>query len=145
MVCCASSVLEGMRPLMTITTALLAGLFSSASLAGTPSLAEAIPAYSRDAQGIAMAVTELLPSIDNCVTAHQALGGAGDVTFAIAFDVSTEGEVAGLSVESEKVPVTGLDSCIEGTLSAMRFQPGGQTIPVQMPLTASAKSETAMQ
>ena len=130
---------------MTITTVLIAGLFSSTSLAGTPSLAEAIPAYSRDAQGIAMAVTELLPSIDNCVTAHQALGGAGDVTFAIAFDVSTEGEVAGLSVESEKVPVTGLDSCIEGTLSAMRFQPGGQSIPVQMPLTASAKSETAMQ
>ena len=36
-----------------------------------------------------MAVTELLPSIDNCVTAHQALGGEGDVTFDIAFDVST--------------------------------------------------------
>ena len=134
-----------MRPLMTITTALLAGLFSTTSLAGTPSLAESIPAYSRDAQGIAMAVTELLPSIDNCVTAHQALGGADDVTFDIAFDVSTEGEVAELSVESEKVPVTGLDSCIEGTLSAMRFQPGVQAIPVQMPLTASAKTETVMQ
>jgi len=141
----ASSVLVCMRPLMTITTALLAGLISSTSHAGTPSLAETIPAYSRDAQGIAMAVTELLPSIDNCVTAHQALGGVNNVTFDIAFDVSTEGEVAGLSVESEKVPVTGLDSCIEGTLSAMRFQPGGHAIPVQMPLTASAKSETVMQ
>jgi hypothetical protein len=133
-----------MRPLNTITTALLVGMFSSTSLAGTPSLADTIPAYSRDAQGIALAVTELLPSIDNCVTAHQALGGEGDVTFAIAFDVSTEGEVADLSIESEKVPVTGIDSCIEGTLSAMRFQPGAQPIPVQMPLTASAKTESAL-
>lgn len=139
-----SSVLLIMRPLKTITTTLLVGLFSSTGLAGTPSLAETIPAYSRDAQGIALAVTELLPSIDNCVTAHQALGGKGDVTFDIAFDVSTEGEVADLSIESEKVPVTGLDSCIEGTLSAMRFQPGTQAIPVQMPLTASAKTENTL-
>ena len=144
MVSDGDSVLFCMRPLKTITIALLAG-FSTTSLAGTPSLAEAIPAYSRDAQGIAMAVTELLPSIDNCVTAHQALGGEGDVTFDIAFDVSTEGEVAGLSVASERAPVTGLDSCIEGTLSAMRFQPGGHTIPVQMPLTASAKTDAVMQ
>ena len=144
MVSDGASVLLGMRPLKTITIALLAG-FSTTSLAGTPSLAEAIPAYSRDAQGIAMAVTELLPSIDNCVTAHQALGGEGDVTFDIAFDVSTEGEVAGLSAASERAPVTGLDSCIEGTLSAMRFQPGGHTIPVQMPLTASAKTDAVMQ
>ena len=80
MVSDGASVLLRMRPLKTITIALLAG-FSTTSLAGTPSLAEAIPAYSRDAQGIAMAVTELLPSIDNCVTAHQALGGGGDVTW----------------------------------------------------------------
>lgn len=144
MVSAKSSVQDSMRPLATLTVFMLAGIGSSA-LAGAPSLAEPIPAYSRDAQGIAMAVTELLPSIDNCVTAHQALGGKGDVTFDIAFDVDPDGEVAGLTVQSEKIPQTGLDNCIEGTLSAMRFQPGAYSIPVQMPLTASATTTSAMQ
>ena len=104
-------------------------------------LQDAIPAYGRDANGIAMAVTELLPSIDNCVSAHQALGGAADVRFDIAFQVSPEGEVADFSIESASPPSTGIDSCIEGTLSAMRFAPGTQSIPVQMPLTASTGTD----
>ena len=134
------SVLVGMRPLLIITSAFFALGFGTAQ-AGTPELSVAIPAYSRDAQGIAMAVTELLPSIDNCVSAHQALGGQPEVSFEIAFDVSTEGEVAGLIIESQQLPTTGLDSCIEGTLSAMRFTPGVHAIPVQMPLTASVKTD----
>jgi hypothetical protein len=137
------SVLIGMRPLLIITSAFFASGFGTAQ-AGTSALSAAIPAYSRDAQGIAMAVTELLPSIDNCVSAHQALGGQPDVSFEIAFDVSTEGEVAGLIIESPQLPTTGLDSCIEGTLSAMRFAPGVYAIPVQMPLTASVKTDSQL-
>ncbi len=140
-----SSVLQSMRPLHIITFALLAGVFSfgSTAQAGTPSLTEAIPAYQRDANGIALAVTELLPSLDNCVSAHQALGGNGEVKFDIAFEVSPEGEIAALKIET-KEQSTGVDSCIEGTLSAMRFAPGAHAIPVQMPLTASARNESAL-
>ena len=136
-----------MRPTHTITTALLAGSFalSTTAFAGAPAPAEVIPGYSRDANGIAMAVTELLPSIDNCVTAHEALGGDSEVTLDIAFSVSTQGEVDGLTIESADLPNTGIDSCIEGTLSAMRFAPGNQAIPVQLPLTASASIKTALQ
>lgn len=140
------SVCIGMTPATTITTALFAlfvGLGSTAN-AGTPSLAESIPAYSRDANGIAMAVTELLPSIDNCVAAHQALGGEPTVQFDINFAVDTTGAVDGLSIATETAHNTGVDSCIEGTLSAMRFAPGATAIPVQMPLTAAARTETAM-
>jgi hypothetical protein len=127
-----------MRPSNTITTALLAVAFgfSTTALAGAPSPAETIPGYSRDANGIVMAVTEVLPSIGNCVTAHEALGGASEVTLAIAFSVNTTGE---------SLPTTGIDSCIEGTLSAMRFAPGAQAIPVQLPLTASARIDTVLQ
>lgn len=136
-----------MRPLHTITTALLAAAFgfSTTALAGAPSPAETIPGYSRDAKGIALAVTEILPSIDNCVTAHEALGGAPEVTLEIAFSVNTTGEVAELTIESERLPNTGIDSCIEGTLSAMRFAPGAQEIPVQLPLTASARIDSVLQ
>ena len=141
------SVLLFMTPANTITTALFAlalGLSNTAQ-AGAGALSETIPAYSRDASGIAMAVTELLPSIDNCVAAHQALGGNGQVTFDINFDVDVQGAVDGLTIESATTPTTGLDTCIEGTLSAMRFAPGTTTIPVQMPLTAAARVETAVQ
>jgi hypothetical protein len=117
---------------------------SSTALAGAPSPADTIPGYSRDANGIAMAVTELLPSIDNCVASHEALGGAPEVQLDIAFSVNTTGEVSGLTIESADAPKTGIDSCIEGTLSAMRFAPGTQEIPVQLPLTASARTENAL-
>ncbi len=135
-----------MRPLLQITTAFLAGFFmtSSTAFAGAPSPADTIPGYSRDANGIAMAVTELLPSLDNCVASHEALGGATEVRLDIAFSVSTGGEVADLTIDSTDAPKTGIDSCIEGTLSAMRFAPGTQAIPVQLPLTASARVETAL-
>jgi len=136
-----------MRPSNTITTALLAVAFgfSTSAFAGAPSPAETIPGYSRDANGIAMAVTEVLPSLDNCVSAHEALGGASEVTLAIAFSVNKTGEVAELTIESESLPTTGIDACIEGTLSAMRFAPGTQPIPVQLPLTASARIDTVLQ
>ena len=134
------SVYMGMRLFITITIAFFAT--AASAQAGTPALSEAIPAYSRDAQGIAMAVTEVLGSIDNCVSAHQALGGAAQVSMDIAFDVSVDGEVADLIIDAEQLPATGLDSCIEGTLSAMRFVPGATAIPVQMPLTASVKVES---
>ena len=136
-----------MRPLHTITTAFLAGFFavSTTAFAGAPSPADTIPGYSRDANGIAMAVTELLPSIDNCVAAHEALGGDSEVSLDIAFSVSKVGEVAGLTIDTKDTPNTGIDSCIEGTLSAMRFAPGTQEIPVQLPLTASAQNRSALQ
>ena len=143
----SGSVCLGMTPAKTITTALFALITlgaGSVANAGAPSLAESIPAYSRDANGIAMAVTELLPSIDNCVAAHQALGGESTVQFDINFAVDTNGAVNGLSIDTETVHNTGVDSCIEGTLSAMRFAPGATAIPVQMPLTAAARTETAM-
>lgn len=141
------SVLLHMTPANTFKTALFALAFaaSTTAQAGAPSLTETIPAYSRDANGIAMAVTELLPSIDNCVAAHQALGGENEVTFDINFDVDTNGAVDALNINSERVHETGLSSCIEGTLSAMRFAPGTTAIPVQMPLTAAARTETAVQ
>ena len=141
------SVLFYMRPLHTITTALLAGFFatSSTAIAGAPSPAETIPGYSRDANGIALAVTELLPSLDNCVASHEALGGASEVSLDIAFSVNAGGEVAELTIESAELPNTGIDSCIEGTLSAMRFAPGTNAIPVQLPLTASARTQTVVQ
>ena len=140
------SVLSCMSYSNTITIAIFAFLsFGTAAQAGTPSLSETIPAYSRDASGIAMAVTELLPSIDNCVAAHQAMGGQGEVTFNIAFAVTTSGEVGELVVEGQEADTTGLNSCIGGTLSAMHFTPGAQAIPVQMPLTASARIESAIQ
>jgi len=140
-----SSVLLLMRPLNTIMFAMLAGVstFGSSAQAGTPALTDAIPAYQRDANGIALAVTELLPSLDNCVSAHQALGGHGEVKFDIAFEVSPAGEIAALTIDT-KEQSTGVDSCIEGTLSAMRFAPGTKAIPVQMPLTASARTDTAL-
>ena len=135
-----------MRPITHITTAFLAGflLTSSTALAGAPAPADTIPDYSRDASGIAMAVTELLPSLDNCMVSHEALGGAAEVHLDIAFSVSKGGEVAGLTIESPDAAKTGIDSCIEGTLSAMRFAPGTQAIPVQLPLTASARTEAAL-
>ena len=140
------SVYTHMRPLLQITTAFLAGFImtSSTAFAGTPAPAETIPGYSRDASGIAMAVTELLPSLDNCMVSHEALGGATEVHLDIAFSVSKGGEVADLTIESPDAPKTGIDSCIEGTLSAMRFAPGTQPIPVQLPLTASARTEAAL-
>jgi hypothetical protein len=130
----------------TITIAILAAVsFGTAAQAGTPSLSETIPAYSRDANGIAMAVTELLPSIDNCVAAHQAMGGKNKVTFNIAFAVTTSGEVGDLVIEGQEADTTGLNTCIGGTLSAMHFTPGAHAIPVQMPLTASARTVGVMQ
>ena len=119
--------------------------FGTSAHAGTPALSDTIPAYSRDANGIAMAVTELLPSIDNCVAAHQAMGGQDEVSFNIAFAVTTSGEVGDLLIEGQEADTTGLNICIGGTLSAMHFTPGTQEIPVQMPLTASARTEAAMQ
>ena len=130
-------------PFMTALFALAFGLGTTAQ-AGTPSLAETIPAYSRDANGIALAVTELLPALDNCVASHQALGGAEKVELAIAFAVGTEGEVADFTIESSELPATGIDSCIEGTLSAMRFNPGAQTIPVRLPLLAAASTQSSV-
>jgi hypothetical protein len=140
------SVTLNMRPLTHITLTLLCGVlaFGHPASAGTPALSTAIPAYDRDAKGIALAVTELLPSIDNCVSAHQALGGAADIAFDIAFQVSPEGEIAKFTIDSKNAPTTGVDSCIEGTLSALRFAPGTQSIPVQMPLTASASTENTI-
>ena len=141
------SVYIHMRPFIQITIAFLAGFLmtSSTALAGAPSPAETIPGYSRDANGIAMAVTELLPSLDNCVASHEALGGAPEVRLDIAFSVATGGEVADLVIDNPEASKTGIDSCIEGTLSAMRFAPGTQEIPVQLPLTASASIKTALQ
>ncbi len=135
-----------MTPANTITTALIVLIagFGTAAEAGTPALSEAIPAYSRDANGIAMAVTELLPSIDNCVAAHEALGGAPEVQFDIQFQVNQNGAVNGLNIKSAQAHNTGVDSCIEGTLSAMRFAPGALEIPVQLPLTAAARTESTM-
>lgn len=140
------SVLWCMSYSNTITIAIFAFLsFGTAAQAGTPSLSETIPAYSRDANGIAMAVTELLPSIDNCVAAHQAMGGTNEVTFNIAFAVTTSGEVGELVIEGQETDTTGLNICIGGTLSAMHFTPGAHDIPVQMPLTASARTAGVMQ
>ena len=146
MVIDVGSVLLCMSYSNTIIIALFAFLsFATTAQAGTPSLSDTIPAYSRDANGIAMAVTELLPSIDNCVAAHQAMGGQDKVTFNIAFAVTTSGEVGELIVEGEENDTTGLNTCIGGTLSAMHFTPGAQAIPVQMPLTASSRTEGVMQ
>jgi len=130
----------------TTTIAIFAFLsFGTTAQAGTPALSDTIPAYSRNATGIAMAVTELLPSIDNCVAAHQAMGGQDKVTFNIAFEVTTSGEVGALVIESQEADTTGLNTCIGGTLSAMHFTPGAHDIPVQMPLTASARIAGVMQ
>ena len=135
-----------MRPNIPFTIALFSlalGMGTTAE-AGAPSPAETIPAYSRDANGIALAVTELLPALENCVASHQALGGAEKVELGIAFAVGTEGEVANFTIESPNLPNTGIDSCIEGTLSAMRFSPGATAIPVQLPLLAGATSQGAI-
>ncbi|MAY81397.1 MAG: hypothetical protein CL930_11510 [Deltaproteobacteria bacterium] len=135
-----------MRPITPFMIALfsLALGMGSTAQAGAPSPAETIPAYSRDANGIALAVTELLPALDNCVASHQALGGSEKVELAIAFAVGTEGEVANFTIQSPNLPATGIDSCIEGTLSAMRFNPGATAIPVQLPLLAGATTEGAV-
>ena len=77
-----------------------------------PSPTDAIPGYSRDINGIAMAVTELL-SLDNCVASHESARRATEVRLGIAFSVSTGGEVADLTIESADAPKTGIDSCIK--------------------------------
>ena len=138
------SVLYDMAHFTTIfTTALFALSMGSTALAGAPSLEDAIPAYSRDANGIAMAVTEILPSIDDCVASHQALGGEGEIQMSIAFAVNERGEIAGLSIDGSAATTT-LPSCIEGTLSAMRFQQGDRSVNVQLPLIASARTESSL-
>lgn len=140
------SVLLCMKDSNTIIIAILALLsFGATAQAETTPLSDTIPAYSRDANGIAMALSELLPSIDNCVAAHQAMGGQDKVTFHIAFVVATSGEVGELVIEGQEADTTGLNACINGTLSAMHFTPGAEAIPVQVPLIASARTEGATQ
>jgi len=142
--CHATSVLSVMGHFTTIfTTALLALTLGSTAQAGAPSLEDTIPAYSRDANGIAMAVTEILPSIDDCVASHQALGGDGEIEMSIAFAVNERGEIASLTIDGTQTSTT-LPSCIEGTLSAMRFQQGERSVNVQLPLIASARTQSAL-
>ena len=45
----------------------------------------------------------------------------------------------------QEADTTGLNTCIGGTLTAMHFTPGAHAIPVQMPLTASARTTGVMQ
>lgn len=135
------SVLLHMRHILTLSAALLAAASFAGSTAHATDLS--IPAYSRDANGIALAVTEMLPALDDCVASHQALGGSGSVELKIAFAVDTHGEIANLSVDGAPVTTT-LPSCIEGTLSAMHFQQGERSVQVKLPLIAAAKTESVI-
>ena len=123
------------RRLMTI--ALLAGGIAHADDSVTP--------HTRDASGIASAVTEVLPAIGDCLESDRAIGGPDELSVMIAFDVIENGEIGSLVINGlhARVGQSPLPACLEGTIAALRFAPGTKAIPVQLPLEARAADETA--
>lgn len=100
--------------------------------------------HTRDAAGIASAVSEVMPAIGNCLESDRALGGPEHLSVMIAFDVIENGEIGALVINGlqNRAHLTPLPSCLEGTLAAMRFAPGTEAIPVELPLEARAATET---
>ena len=99
--------------------------------------------HTRDASGIASAVTEVMPAIGDCLESDRALGGPAHLSVMIAFNVVESGEIGELVINGlqDRTHLTPLPSCLEGTLAAMRFAPGTQAIPVELPLEARATEE----
>jgi hypothetical protein len=100
--------------------------------------------HARNATGIAAAVTQLMPSIGDCLESDRALGGPAHLRVMIAFDVIESGEIGSLVIDGlkDRAHLSSLPSCLEGTLAAMRFAPGTSAINVQLPLEARATTET---
>ena len=100
--------------------------------------------HTRDAAGIASAVTEVMPAIGDCLESDRTLGGPDHLSVMIAFNVIENGEIGSLVINGlqDRTHLTPLPSCLEGTLAAMRFAPGTKAIPVQLPLEARAATET---
>jgi hypothetical protein len=109
--------------------------------AATPA-SQMLTPHARDANGIAIAVTELLPAIGDCLDSDRVLGGPGHMKVLIAFNVIESGEIGDLVIDGleSRTATSTLPTCLEGTISAMRFAPGDRSIPVQLPLQASAES-----
>ncbi len=150
MECVPRSVLIGMaHKAHTLSTSALRGILTAALIgcslvhAETPTTLEITP-HTRDAPGIANAVTELLPAIGDCLDSDRALGGPENMRVMIAFNVIESGEVGDLVIDglAERLSSSPLPSCLEGTLAAMRFAPGTHPIPVQLPLEASAQTKS---
>jgi hypothetical protein len=99
---------------------------------------DSLAPHTRDAAGIASAVTEIMPAIGDCLESDRALGGPEQLRVMIAFDVIESGEIGSLVIDGlqSRAHRTPLPSCLEGTLAAMRFAPGARAIPVQLPLEA---------
>jgi len=99
--------------------------------------------HTRDASGIASAVTEVMPAIGDCLESDRALGGPDHLRVMIAFNVVESGEIGSLVINGlqSRAHLTPLPSCLEGTLAAMRFAAGTQAIPVKLPLEARATTE----
>jgi len=102
-----------------------------------------VTAHSRDANGIAQAITQIMPSIGDCLESDRTLGGPSHLQAMIAFDVIESGEIGSLVIHGlqDRTHLSSLPSCLEGTLAALRFTPGGHTIPVQLPLEVTARTE----
>jgi len=100
--------------------------------------------HTRDASGIAAAVTQVIPSIGDCLESDRALGGPAQLRVMIAFDVFKSGEIGSLVIDGleDRAHLSTLPACLEGTLAAMRFAPGPSAISVQLPLEARAITES---
>jgi hypothetical protein len=101
--------------------------------------------HTRNAAGIASAVTEIMPAIGDCLESDRALGGPAQLRVMIAFDVIESGEIGSLVIDGlqSRTHLTPLPSCLEGTLAAMRFAPGATAIPVQLPLEAHSTVQSS--
>jgi len=128
----------------TLRRALTLALLSC-GVAHAESSLNTITPHTRDAAGVASAVTELLPAIGDCLESDRVLGGPDHMQVQIAFKVIESGEVGDLVIDglADRVHTSPLPSCLEGTLAAMRFAPGTRAIPVQLPLEASARTPDA--
>jgi hypothetical protein len=128
----------------TLRWALAAALFSCGIAHAEPTSTAVLTPHTRDAPGIASAVTELLPAIGDCLDSDRVLGGPAHMRVLIAFNVIESGEVGDLIIDgiADRIGTSTLPGCLEGTLAAMRFAPGARAIPVQLPLEATAQTQS---
>lgn len=93
--------------------------------------------FARTAVGVAAAVGEVLPRLQDCASAAQA---SGVRMVRVRFEIDEDGVVVPKS-SAWTGEDAALASCMEAPFAGLRFQPGEQPIPVEVPVSVVIEEE----
>lgn len=113
-------------------------LIGAAVAAEPPEQEEGSLEFARTAEGVAAAVGEVLPLLQDCASAATAASGVRLVR--VRFDVDEDGVVAP-KASAWTGEDAALASCMSGPFQALRFQPGEQVLPVEVPVSVVIEEE----